>query len=88
MTTYRRSEDVLETSVGGQIVLLQSRTWKYMDFDTTGSAIWKMLETPRTLDSLVSELRTRYRVDESRCRQDTQAFLDKLAGEEFLVATA
>lgn len=85
---YHRSDDVLETSVGEKIVLLQSKTWKYMDFDATGAAIWTLLEQPRTVAELVSELRLRYRVDEETCSRETQMFLDKLAGEEFLTATS
>jgi len=82
---YRRTEDIVEAEVGGEVVLLHTQSWQYFEFDAVGAAIWGLLKEPRSLDALVSALTERFEVDQARCEQETRAFLDELIGQGLVV---
>jgi len=75
---YARTADAIEADVGGEIVLLHTQSWQYIEFDRIGAAIWGLLTEPKSLDALVSLLTSTYDVDRGRCRADTKAFLDEM----------
>lgn len=75
---YQRTDDVVETKQADVVVLLHLKNWNYFEFDAVGSAIWSLLEEPRSLPALVESLTTRFNVDEERCRVETKEFLDGL----------
>jgi hypothetical protein len=47
-------------------------------FNETGSLIWKILEQPRALADVVSEVAQAYEVDADRVRQDAMRFLSDM----------
>ena len=75
---YARTADAIEADVGGEIVLLHTQSWQYIEFDRIGATIWGLLAEPKSLDALVSSLTSTYDVDPGRCRADTKAFLDEM----------
>lgn len=75
---YARAGDVIVCEVAGETVLLQARTWQYLDIDAVGAAIWARIEPPCGLDALVVGLRAAFEIDEARCRDETRAFLDQM----------
>ncbi|MEJ1968853.1 MAG: PqqD family peptide modification chaperone [Rhizomicrobium sp.] len=83
---YARTEDVIEADVGGEVVLLHTQNWQYFEFDKTGTAIWGLLSEPRSLDSLVDALTAQFEVDETRCAQETKAFLDEMVEQGLVTA--
>ncbi len=76
-----RSSDVVHANVQGDVVLLNTRSWVYLEFDRVGSAVWALLDVPRTLPSLVEALRQTFEIDEARCTADTQSFLDEMIAQ-------
>ena len=78
---YCRADDVVATEMDGNILLLSTRSWSYLEFDKTGTAIWTLLDTPRTLPSLVEALTVKFEVDEATCAADTRSFLDEMIAE-------
>jgi hypothetical protein len=84
---YTRTADVIEADVGGEVVLLHTQNWQYFEFDKVGAAIWNLLNEPASLESLVTTLLTQFEVDEARCRQETQIFLDQMV-QQGLVTVA
>src|SRR5208282_5213700 len=47
-------------------------------FNETGSLIWKILEKPRAVAEVVSEVAEAYEVDADRVRQDAMRFLSDM----------
>lgn len=73
---YSCSEDVLESSIDNEIVLMSISTGEYYGLDEIGSRIWEMLTaTPMTLSSLCQALQVEFDVDEVACQTDTAQFL-------------
>ncbi len=83
---YTRTGDVIEADVGGEIVLLHTQNWQYFEFDKVGAAIWNLLNAPKSLDSLVTALTAQFEVDQDRCREETQAFLDDMVAQGLVTA--
>ena len=79
--TFRRTPATMSTEVGDDVVALQAeRGFAYGMEDVTAS-VWKLLEQPRDLDSLVGALMAEYDVDEGQCRTEVGALLDQMAAE-------
>ncbi len=84
--TYARTADIVAADVGGETVLLHTERWTYFEFDRVGTSIWELLETPRTLPSLVEALMSKYEVDEAQCAADTRDFLAQMIEQGIVVA--
>lgn len=79
--TFRRTAATMSTEVGDDVVALQAeRGFAYGMEDVTAS-VWKLLEQPRDLESLVGALTAEYDVDEGQCRTEVGALLDQMAAE-------
>jgi len=84
---YARSPNVISTELDGEMVLLDTENWIYLEFDRIGAAIWGLLETPAALPALVDALTARYEVARGQCESDTKAFLDEMIGKGVVTAT-
>ena len=72
-----RNPQVCAAELDGEICLFEPVKAEYLNLNSTGSAIWNLLETPTDLDHLVEALQSRYEVDLEMCRQQTEAFLSE-----------
>lgn len=83
--TYTCSDNILETRIDEEIVLLNLDGGLYYGLEPVASRIWELLaEKPRTFDSLIGTLMDEFDVDEALCRQETGAFLDTLTEKGLL----
>ena len=85
---YQRHPEVIGIEVSGEMVLLDSRSWTYLDFDDIGSRIWVLLNEPLTLPALVDKLTGEFAVDPTACRRDTEIFLYDLIKKGVVVTAA
>ena len=74
-----RNPEVCAAELDGEICLFEPVKAEYLNLNSTGSAIWNLLEEPSELDHLIAVLQSRYDVDLDTCRQQTEAFV----GEAF-----
>ena len=86
--TFARHPEVIGVEVSGEIVLLDSRNWTYLDFDDIGSRIWVLLKEPLTLPALVDKLTEEFAVDATACRRDTETFLQDLIKKGVVITAA
>jgi hypothetical protein len=77
-TVLVRSEEPLTARVDDGLVMLDDRQSAYFGLDATGTAIWELLDQPRTVAQVCAELIERYDIDEADCRRDVLAFLAEL----------
>ena len=71
------SSDLCAAELDGEICLFEPVHAEYLNLNSTGSAIWNLLEQPTDLDHLVEALQSRYDVDLDTCRRETDAFLSE-----------
>ncbi|MBS0472123.1 MAG: PqqD family protein [Proteobacteria bacterium] len=84
--TYVRTKYVIEADVGGELVLLHTLNWRYVEFDKVGAAIWALLEEPTNLDAMVTALQAKFEVGTEQCREETKELLDEMIAQGLVVA--
>jgi hypothetical protein len=70
-----RNPEVCAAELDGEICLFEPVKAEYLNLNATGSAIWNLLEQPTEVEQLLTALQSRYAVDASTCRQDTETFI-------------
>lgn len=77
-------EEHLTSEIDDETVVLQTETETYYGVEGVGGRAWELLQRPRTLGELQSELVEEYDVDPERCRRDVEAFVADLLDEELV----
>jgi coenzyme PQQ synthesis protein D (PqqD) len=79
----RRAEP-LTAPVDGELVMLDPRRSRYFGLDAVGHRIWELLESPRSVGALCTELQREFDVDAESCQGDVLAFLEQLEKAELV----
>ena len=72
-----RNPEVCAAELDGEICLFEPVKAEYLNLNTTGSAIWNLLEEPIELEHLIKALQNHYAVDDATCRHDTESFISE-----------
>ena len=70
--------------IDGETLIINVETGYYFSLDGVGSLIWSMLADGVDERDMVARIVSEYEVDESTARDDLQALVDVLAGEELV----
>jgi hypothetical protein len=70
--------DVLIREIGGEAVLLDLKTERYLGLNETGTRMWQLLMESASIESACAALLSEYEVDPDGLRQDFSDFIDKL----------
>ncbi len=76
--TFRISTDAIAQEVGGELIVLDMASERYMSVDQVGRKIWGLLVDGRTLSNVVDEVVALYDVDRARVEHDVSAFVERL----------
>jgi hypothetical protein len=81
--SFVRSRAVASRVVAGETLLVPIRSRvgdlaSIYSFNGTGSSIWKLLETPKTVAELVVAVAQEYDADEGRVEKDVKEFLGEM----------
>ena len=76
--TIWQRRDCVSAEVEDALVLLDLETLVYHSLNSTASAVWELLETPRGKVTLVETLCERYRVEPAQCEASVSRLLDEL----------
>lgn len=76
---HRRDDRHLTNPVGRETILLDLQTGDYLGFNRVAATIWRLLETPISLQALEIALLETYEIDAYTCRTETLAFLNRIA---------
>jgi hypothetical protein len=74
-TVLVRSPDPLTATVSGEVVMLDIGQGSYFGLDRSGTAIWDLLATPRSVADLCDQLVQRFDVSPETCRSEVIFFL-------------
>lgn len=75
---WQRDENWVGSEVEDSFVMVNIDSGKYVALNLTASAVWELLEEPRSEDQLVSELTDRFAVDADQCRQSVAGLLSRM----------
>lgn len=80
-STVQLSRDQVSCDLNGEAAILNLTTGVYYGLDPVGATIWKLMEQPRTVESIREAMLKRYEVDAERCQSDLFELLQKLTAE-------
>ena len=75
---WTRCEDVVDTQVHDETVLMSVRTGKYLFMNRTASVIWELLNSPQSMTQIIEVMTQRFAVDETRCQAEVSSLLTRL----------
>jgi hypothetical protein len=86
-TIITRTSALLESGMEDELFALDVDGGNCYGFNATATEIWRLLETPMTLDALCNALRQTHDIDHATCLTDTSALVEKLAEDNLVVLT-
>jgi hypothetical protein len=86
---FMRSRSVVSRRVGGETLIVPVRgkvgdLASIYSFNGTGSLIWQLLDSPRTLADLIDAVEREYAVAHEKARNDVKQFLDDMLSVELV----
>jgi hypothetical protein len=87
-TIVRRSDAVISSDLGGDIVMMDIEKGNYYGLENVAARIWALTEEPATVESLCNRLSGEYRVSTEQCREEVLAFLDELINKNIIQISA
>lgn len=75
---YKRTEKALATPVDDELVMFDSESGRYYGLNEVATAIWELLEQPRSIEGLIEILTNEFEVSAETCRQEVEGFLAQL----------
>ncbi len=81
--TFIRSQSVVARVVAGETLIVPVRAKvgdlaSIYSFNETGTLIWKLLESPRTVAELAMAVAQEYEVEPAQAERDVEAFVDEM----------
>jgi hypothetical protein len=84
---YRvNSPQVINETIDGEAIMINLATGSYYSLDRVGGDVWALLEASLSVDDIVAELGRRYDAAEGDIRRGVDDLLQRLSGEELVVA--
>lgn len=84
-TILKRGEKHVFNEVDGELVMMNIETGEYISMNSTGKAIWNLLENETSLENLLSSLEKDYDVDSEILSKDVLPFIEKLRKKDILI---
>lgn len=66
---FSRNKEISAAKLDGEICAFNPSTAKYLTFNTTASEIWDILETPSTLEVIISKIKLTYDINEKQYKE-------------------
>ncbi|HWK90119.1 MAG TPA: HPr-rel-A system PqqD family peptide chaperone [Longimicrobium sp.] len=76
---YRRKAQVIETELGGELILLDPATGEMFSLNPTARHVWAALPAA-SADELARQVAEAFEVDAAEAQADVAALLEELAG--------
>jgi len=88
-TTLSRNSDILHAPVGTEeAVMMSVAAGKYFGVNAVGARMWELLETPKTISQLCTQICAEFEVDAPTCEASILKFTDELIANEIVHASA
>ncbi|MBN8499985.1 MAG: PqqD family protein [Sphingomonadales bacterium] len=76
---WQRDDNWVGSQIEDSFVMVNIDSGKYVALNSSASAIWDALEQPRTSSEIVSDLQSRFEVDEQTCRSSVDRMLTQMS---------
>jgi coenzyme PQQ synthesis protein D (PqqD) len=86
MTLRLREQDLEWREIDEEIVVLDGRDAAYLAVSGSGILIWHLLAQPTDRDALIRAVVETYDIEQTRAREDVDAFLAELVDRDLLAS--
>lgn len=87
-TAYKRSVELLEASVGDELVALNAEAGECFGFNEVAASVWRSLAQPKTFYELRDELINVYDVAADQCTSDLRDLLAQMISKGLVEETS
>ncbi|MEJ5364712.1 MAG: PqqD family protein [Desulfosoma sp.] len=84
-TILRASQNQVSTDLQGETVILDLKSGVYYGLDAIGTEVWRMIQKPRSVKSILEALLNKYEVAPDRCEMDLVSLLEDLHANNLVV---
>lgn len=81
------AEQQVSCEVGGEAVLLQMEQGVYYGLNPVAARVWQLIQTPRSISAIVSQVEQEFDVEPERCARDVLELVARLAQAKLVVLT-
>ena len=81
---YIQNKEVIQSSVGAEVVMLDVESGYYFGLNSVASVIWDMMKEKIELNTLVENLMKEFDVDKATCELDTLELLQEMKGKKII----
>jgi Coenzyme PQQ synthesis protein D (PqqD) len=75
------TKDQVSCDLAGEAAILNIKSGVYYGLDPVGARIWNLMQEPRKVVEIQSEITNEYEVEPERCARDLVVLLEKLLAE-------
>lgn len=75
--SYSQDKEVYGAELEGEICLFDSKSTKYFILNSTGSAIWEIIDKPKSFEEIKTILLETYDMQNMEYEKDIQTFLNE-----------
>lgn len=86
--TVVQAQGNLASNMNGETVMFRIESGKYFNLGQIGGRIWSLIESPITVEAIVTELTNEFDVTAEQCEAQVVDFLAQLAKEQLIVVQA
>jgi hypothetical protein len=79
--TVQRNADLIVQSLDQDVVMANIDTGHYFGLDRSSKRIWELLEQPKTVGDVCTQLVREFKVEREVCERDVLAFVNEMARE-------
>lgn len=78
MTKFKQNKNILAQPLQDHIVMLNIDSGKYFSLNQVATAIWDLLEEPRSIDEICEKLVLEFEVNTENCVKEIEDYLKKM----------
>lgn len=82
---YKQNNNLASTELDEEICIFDPIEGNYLNLNSTGSEIWKLLENESNLEHVIEKLIEKYQIDYEICRKEVIDFLNSAVKSKIIV---
>ena len=84
----RKDEKLITSELDNELVMMDLENGNYLNLNKTARIIWELIDKPIMIKDIVSNLTSRFNINEEKCQNETITFLNKLSDQKALEVAA
>lgn len=83
-TTVVATPEQVSSDLAGESVILNLKTGMYFGLNEVGASVWNLLQQPRSVNDICTQILDQYEVESEQCEQDVLTLLNELVESELI----